>query len=505
MSPEVRAFVGDSIPPEPAKPKRPARRKKSPALATAPSLETADDAAEAAADRVGEPTAPAEPTALPETEPAAELQPEPEPKPAPEPTPEPATEPEPAPTPAAEPAKPHVLIIGGGGTGGALAHDLTLRGLRVTLVERGEVTSGATGRHQGLLHSGARYATTDRAAAIECIAENKILRRIAPGSFEENDGLFVALTDEDADFATGFFEACWQCAVPTKRLDREAALRMEPGLNPELRFAIQVPDATMDAMRMPLRFFATARRNGADIRPFTEVVALTTAGQTVTGVKVHDHAAGRDYEIGADVVVNAAGPWAGLVAGLAGVQVAVTPSPGAMVAVRGRHCNMVVNRLHAPGDGDIILPQRGLTIMGTSSWVAGDPDDPTIPAGHVETIMRGSAALLPALASAEIRATWSAARPLAGLPPARRVGRVSRVGRAGAQPGRSQTRELHCFDHAADATPTQGFVTIAGGNATTLRAMAEAAADVVCAKLGVGEPCRTGETVLLPHTAWYVP
>ena len=497
MSPEVRAFVGDSIPPEPAKPERPARRKKSPALATAPSIETADVAADAV-DRVGEPQAPAEPIAQPEPEP--ELQPEPEPEPAPAPTPEPAR------TPETEPAKPHVLIIGGGGTGGALAHDLALRGLRVTLVERGEVTSGATGRHQGLLHSGARYATTDRAAAIECIAENKILRRIAPGSFEENDGLFVALNDEDADFAIGFFEACWQCAVPTKRLDREAALRMEPGLNPELRFAIQVPDATMDAMRVPLRFFATARRNGADIRPFTEVVALTTAGQTVTGVKVRDHAAGRDYEIGADVVVNAAGPWAGLVAALAGVQVAVTPTPGAMVAVRGRHCNMVVNRLHAPGDGDIIVPQRGLTILGTSSWAASDPDDPTIPPGHVETIMRGSAELLPALAGAEIRATWSAARPLAGVPgPARRVGRVSRAGRAAAQPGLGQTRELHCFDHAADATPTQGFVTIAGGNATTLRAMAEATADIVCAKLGVDEPCRTGETVLLPHTAWYVP
>ncbi len=95
---------------------------------------------------------------------------------------------------------PHILIVGGGGTGGALAHDLALRGLRVTLVERGEVTSGTTGRHHGLLHSGARYATTDRAAAIECIAENKILRRICPGSFEENDGLFVAITDEDVEF-----------------------------------------------------------------------------------------------------------------------------------------------------------------------------------------------------------------------------------------------------------------------------------------------------------------
>ena len=131
-------------------------------------------------------------------------------------------------------------------------------------------------------------------------------------------------------------------------------------------------------------------------------------------------------------------------------------------------------------------------MVGTSSWTAEDPDNLTIPPGHIETIMREGAALLPALAGAEIRARWSAARPLVGV-----------AGGAAAESGRDLTRELHCFDHAADATPTEGFVTIAGGKATTLRAMAEVTADVVCAKLGISEPCRTGETVLLPHTAWY--
>ena len=82
----------------------------------------------------------------------------------------------------------HALIIGGGGTGGALAHDLALRGLRVTLVERGEVTSGTTGRHHGLLHSGARYAVKDHESAIGA-SRKTILRKIAPGTFEENDGL----------------------------------------------------------------------------------------------------------------------------------------------------------------------------------------------------------------------------------------------------------------------------------------------------------------------------
>src|SRR2546427_9791974 len=101
-------------------------------------------------------------------------------------------------------AAAHVLIVGGGGTGGALAHDLALRGVKVTLVERGEFTSGTTGRHHGLLHSGARYAVSDRESAVECIEENRLLRKIAPGSFEENDGLFVAIDDEDMDYLPQF-------------------------------------------------------------------------------------------------------------------------------------------------------------------------------------------------------------------------------------------------------------------------------------------------------------
>ena len=50
----------------------------------------------------------------------------------------------------------------------------------------------------------------------------------------------------------------------------------------------------------------------------------------------------------------------------------------------------------------------------------------------------------------------------------------------------------------------QGFVTITGGKATTLRAMAEATADLVCRKLGVEARCRTREVVLAPHTAYYI-
>jgi glycerol-3-phosphate dehydrogenase len=386
-------------------------------------------------------------------------------------------------------APAHVLIIGGGGTGGALAHDLTLRGVKVTLVERGEITSGTTGRHHGLLHSGARYAVGDQESAVECIEENTILRRICPGSFEENDGLFVAVTDEDMEYLEPLLKGCAETGIPTQQLTPAEAFRLEPLLNPDLKAAVRIPDATMDAMRMPLRFFATAKHGGATILPYIEVKDLLVHDRVVSGAVVHDHVTGKQGEIRADIVVNATGPWSEKIAAMAGVDVPIRPSPGVLLALRGRLCNMVINRLHKSGDGDIVVPQRGLSVVGTSSWTVEDPDDLGLPEDHVQKMYEEGAKLIPAVKQAEFRAAWSAARPLIGS-------------REQADTGRELSRTFKTYDHK-DTDDLEGFVTITGGKGTTLRGMAELCANVICGKLDVEVECRTRETVLLPHTAYY--
>ena len=145
----------------------------------------------------------------------------------------------------------HVIVIGGGATGAGVAHDLALRGLHVTLLERGELTSGTTGRHHGVLHSGGRYAVSDKESAVECIKENQIIRRIAPGSFEENGGLFAAVTDEDMDYLSSFLDSCAACDIPTVVHKREETLALEPNINPDVKLSVEVPDATVDPMRTP--------------------------------------------------------------------------------------------------------------------------------------------------------------------------------------------------------------------------------------------------------------
>lgn len=380
-----------------------------------------------------------------------------------------------------------VLIIGGGGTSAALAHDLTLRGVKVTVIERGEVTSGTTGRHHGLLHSGGRYCVKDQESARECIEENQILRKIAPGSFEENDGLFVAINDSDVEYYDKFMDGSKACGIPTKELTKEETLRLEPNITQNLIKAVQVPDASFDAMRLPLRFFATAKKNGATIKTFHEVKSIIKNNNTVTGIVARNHITEKDVTLSADLIINAAGPWSGIVANMAGVDVPIKPSPGILLALNDRLCNMVINHMAPSGDGDILVPQRTLTVIGTSSWVVENPDNLGLPKDHIQKMYEEGAKMVPKVNKTPFRAAWAGARPL--------------IASTKATTGRELSRTFKCFDHSDEGT--EGFITITGGKATTLRAMAESAANVAVKKLDVEAACQTREVILLPHNAYY--
>ncbi len=389
----------------------------------------------------------------------------------------------------ADPTNYHIVVIGGGGTGAALAYDLAQRGYRATLLERGELTSGTTGRHHGQLHSGARYAAGDRSIARECMEETRVLMRIAPEAIEYNSGLFVALTAEDEAFAETFVESCAEAGIPTERLSAEACLRLEPGLNPAIRCGVRVPDGTLDAWRLPLHFFAAARGHGALIRNFAPVVGIELDRTGVRAVRMRDLRSKREEEIGCDLVINAAGAWAGQVAGLAGVSLPLTPAPGSMLAVRKRLTNLVVSRLHPAGDGDILVPQRGLSIIGSTQWQTDDPDDVVPSDEEVEFLRESAVAMVPGFAEAPYQAAWAAVRPLAGAS-------------VDVEAGRALSRDFVTIDHGKN-DGVGGLVSLIGGKATTLRAMAEQAVDVVGGLLDVSRECRTAEYVLPSHRAYY--
>lgn len=382
--------------------------------------------------------------------------------------------------------KPHAIIIGAGFTGVATAHDLAQRGFAVTVVERGDICNGTSGRTHGLLHSGGRYAVKDQESAIECIDENLILRKIVPQVIEPNGGLFIALDDSDLEYAQEFVAGCQETHIPIKELSPKEALAMEPNINPRVLLAYEIPDGTFDPLRLALAFAATAKANGAKFLTYHEVKSLLIDGLgNVKGVKLLNRSSNKEFDLQADMVVNATGAWAGEIAEMAGASVPILPTPGVMVAYDQRLVQRAINRLNKPGDGDIVLPQRRMVVVGTTSFTAEDLDYIPIYEDQVKLMLERGSELIPAIQQTNPRGIYMATRPLIG-----------------GGTGRSVARTFKCFDHK-ESHNVDGLVTITGGKATTLRAMAEKTADIVCGKLGVNVACTTQETPLLSYRQYY--
>lgn len=384
--------------------------------------------------------------------------------------------------------KPQAIIIGAGFTGCALAHDLVLRGFHVLVVERGEIASGTSGRTHGLLHSGGRYCVTDQEAAIECIDENITLRKIAKQCIEFNGGLFVALNEQDIAYAQSFEDGAQACHIPIEKLSKQTVLKMEPHLNPNTLIAYTVPDGTFDPLRLALSFAAHAKVNGARFLTHHEVVDLMMDGnKTINGVKVWNKHTNEHIELGGDIVINATGAWAGSISDMAGADVPVIPTPGVMVAYDKRLVQRPINRLNEPGDGDILIPQRRMVVIGTTSFETTNVDYIPVDQDQVDEMRARAIELVPEVKTTKERGAYMSARPLI----------KSTV------QGRSLSRTFKCYDHKQNEG-IEGMVTITGGKATTCRIMAEKTADLVCAKLGISKPCLTQEVVLTSYRNYYL-
>lgn len=409
-----------------------------------------------------------------------------------------------------------VVVIGGGATGVGLLWDLVLRGLDVVLVEQAGLGSGTSGAFHGLLHSGARYAGTDPRTAAECLAENRILRRVARSFVKDTGGVFVRLEEDDPEWERRWRDGCQQAGLRPRRVVAAELLTRQPSLSSRIAAAYRVPDAAVDGFGLLWSMVWAAAEAGARVYFRTRVTGLLTDEAGVRGVRVvglggreedaaREAAEGRvprvePGEITASVVVNATGPWARDTAALGGAaQAAAVPvrrDKGTMVVFNSRLVTTVVNRLRPPGDGDIFVPHGPVTILGTTSAVDDGPGRPSPTPGEVERILDQGRALVPNLDDAAPLRAYAGVRPLlvtaaeGGGSPGSTGGGVPGARGADAA-GRGAGRGFLLVDHGEGGLP--GLVTIAGGKFTTFRAMAAAAGDLVTRLLGKRAACRTAE------------
>jgi glycerol-3-phosphate dehydrogenase len=379
--------------------------------------------------------------------------------------------------------KADVLVIGGGATGAGVAWDAALRGFDVVLVERGDLAEGTSGRFHGLLHSGGRYVVKDPVAAEECVVENAILREVIPDCIEDTGGLFVTTPDDDSEYGDRFLEGCRKANLPAEEIGVDEALRREPRLNPGIKRAFTVPDASIDAWKTVWSFARGAAAHGARILTYHRVTDLHVDGGAVAGARVRNELTGEDLDIEAGFVLNASGAWAAQILHMAGIEdVGVIPGKGIMIAMNHRLVNTVINRCTMPADGDILVPVRTVSVIGTTDVRAADPDDIPVLQDEVDAMLDDGERLVPGFRAARALRVWAGVRPLFQDA---RAGEVADT--------RDVSRTHAVVDHRA-RDGIDGLLTMSGGKLTTLRLMAQDLVDAMCAQLELERPCATATT-----------
>lgn len=301
---------------------------------------------------------------------------------------------------------PDVVIVGGGVIGASIAYHLTARGIRDVLVlERDTLGSGSTSRNAG----GIRLQFSSE---VNVRLSQRSLPRFE--RFADEMGIdigfrqvgYLFLITEESDVAP--FErslALWaRLGVPARRVERDDIR----AIFPELALADVVfgtfcqRDGHADPASILNGYVARARAGGARFREHAAVSAIDVAGGTVRGVRVGDE------RIACRVVIDAAGPWAGAVGAMVGLDLPIRPLRR-HIFVTGPTPDLdhpipltieFATTLYMHGES-------GGVLLGMADPRDGPGDDQTVNWGFLPQVVERALARVPLLAGTSVRTGWA--------------------------------------------------------------------------------------------------
>lgn len=409
-----------------------------------------------------------------------------------------------------------LVVIGGGIYGVSVAWDATLRGLSVALLERGDFINATSANSFRIVHGGIRYLQhADVPRVRESSHERRTLLRVAPHLVEPLPIVIPTYgrgMQGRAALAAGCrlydaltFDRNRGIRDPSRRipagrlLPRSEVLELFPSVeSTDLTGGALIHDGQMyNPTRLGFSFLRSAVELGATASNYVEAVGFLTDGSRVFGVHARDNLTGDSFEVRANVVVNAAGPWSeGLLHGQGlGIEPAGTYSRDACFIVRRRPEHEF--GLAVPGrtrDPDAIVsrkarhlfvvPWRDVTLVGVWHVVHRDaPDDFTVTPEDLAAFIDEINEAYPTLdLSNDDVAAWNAGLVLFGEnePEARHLsyGKRSRV-----------------VDHRS-VHDISGLITAIGVRWTTARTVAERVVRLAFDQLG--RKPRASETDVTP-------
>ena len=373
-----------------------------------------------------------------------------------------------------------LLVIGGGVVGAGIARDAAMRGLKVALVERGDLGAGTSSHSSRLIHGGLRYLEHGELKLVfEALHERATLLRIAPHLVHPLAFVFPVYRGDRVPLwkmLAGLWLYDLLAGTRNVRLHRSlgkrALLRAEPMLRERgLVGGARYWDCQADDARLTLATARSAREHGAVIATYAEVEGLERGDGRIIGARVVDRLTGTRATLHATVVVNATGPWSDALRMMEdpAAKPILRLTRGSHVLVpRARlgHTDAVTLTSAVDGRVMFVLPWGEWSYIGTTDTDEDrGADGVSATEADVTYLLRSANAAFPHahLVNEDVVATWSAVRPLVQDPRALTTAAVSR-------------------EHAI-LLGSGGMLSIVGGKLTTYRRMAAQMVDRVVKEL----------------------
>jgi len=378
-----------------------------------------------------------------------------------------------------------IVVIGAGMTGAGVALDAASRGLRVALIDAGDIGSGTSSKSSKMVHGGLRYLQQKEFRLVhENLRERQRLLENAPflvrplpfliPLFGSNGVASRALVKGYAT-ALRFYDWAggWRIGHRYRKIDRDEAMTYLPTLRADRLVAgFLYYDARGDDARVALLAARTAALDhGADVANYVRAVSMEhdTNGRVHT-VEARDERTGESIAISTRCVINATGVWADQVIAMANgnPSAVITPAKGVHVSVsRDRLPAEVAAVFAVPDDrrSIFVVPfeDAPYTFVGTTDTsYDGELDDPMCSPDDVAYLLEAvNASTDSALTVDDVTGVWAGLRPLLAPP----------EGKTLSQRTADLSRRHRVID-TGDAV-----VHVTGGKWTTYRQMAEDAVD----------------------------
>ena len=198
-----------------------------------------------------------------------------------------------------------VVVVGGGIAGCATAYYLARRGVKVTLLERGEIAGEQSGRNWGFVRQQGR----DLFEVPLMMASNRIWRGLereldADIEWIHGGNLALAATPERAALFEEWLKIARQAGLDTRLVSARELQGLLPGMAQEWRAGLYTEsDGHAEPVKATQAFARAAVKHGADLHPACAVLGVETEAGRVGGVLTEQG------PIRARTVVCAAGAW----------------------------------------------------------------------------------------------------------------------------------------------------------------------------------------------------